>query len=216
MDFFIDHANYKDTEIYFPNVGTIPVKRGQRVFGKEALLHIIKPVADEFCRRVTACRGYNSITFQTQYYERATNALSAGQTPIVLYFGDWDPSGVNMIYAAMQTLTEELGLYKVQYYRAGINPEHFEMIPADPVPTKSKDSRSRRFTEQYGFTAYELDAFHPNQLQQLVRESIGAFTDMTEFDENAEKEKSDWHTLWELEYNVGEYIKRKMNEMGLD
>jgi hypothetical protein len=31
---------------------------------KAALLHIVKPVADDFCRRVVVCRGYNSITFQ--------------------------------------------------------------------------------------------------------------------------------------------------------
>ena len=33
MEYFIDHANYKDTEIYFPNIGLIPLKRGQHIFG---------------------------------------------------------------------------------------------------------------------------------------------------------------------------------------
>ena len=32
MEYFIDHANYKDTEIFFPNVGTIPLKRGEHIF----------------------------------------------------------------------------------------------------------------------------------------------------------------------------------------
>jgi len=32
MDYFIDHANYRDTEIYFPNFGIIPLKRGEHVF----------------------------------------------------------------------------------------------------------------------------------------------------------------------------------------
>jgi hypothetical protein len=32
MDYFIDHANYKDTEIFFPNIGTIPLKRGEHIF----------------------------------------------------------------------------------------------------------------------------------------------------------------------------------------
>ena len=67
---------------------------------KAALLHIIQPIADEFCRRVVICKGYNSITFQTQFYTRAIQARELDQIPTVLYLGDWDPSGVNMIHAA--------------------------------------------------------------------------------------------------------------------
>jgi hypothetical protein len=174
---------------------------------KAALLHIVKPVADSFCRRMVVCRGYNSVTFQTMFYNRATEAINAAQQPIVLYFGDWDPSGVNMIYAAMQTLTEELDLYGIKYYRAGINPEHFERIPADPVPLKSSDSRSRRFIEQYGPRAYELDAFHPEQLQQLVYDSIVAFTDMSEYESNAKKEEIDMEAINNLKNEVRDYIE---------
>ena len=32
MEYFIDHANYKDTEVFFPNIGTIPLKRGEHIF----------------------------------------------------------------------------------------------------------------------------------------------------------------------------------------
>jgi hypothetical protein len=77
---------------------------------KGALLHIVEPVADEFCRRVVVCRGYDSFTFQTKFYDRITRAMTAGETPLILYFGDWDPSGWNMPYAAIQTLEEELDL----------------------------------------------------------------------------------------------------------
>ena len=174
---------------------------------KATLLHILKPVVDKFCRRVVVCRGFNSITFQTMFYNRALEAIGMGQQPIVLYFGDWDPSGVNMIHAAMQTLTDELELYMVKYYRAGINPEHFERIPADPVPLKYSDSRSRRFIEQYGPRAYELDAFHPEQLQQLMYDSIVEFTDMSEYDSNEKKEEIDMQAINNLKNDVRDYIE---------
>ena len=32
MEYFIDHANYRDTEVFFPNIGTIPLKRGEHIF----------------------------------------------------------------------------------------------------------------------------------------------------------------------------------------
>ncbi len=158
---------------------------------KATLLHIVEPVADEFCRRVVVCRGYNSVTFQAAFYERAMEAISYGQIPTVLYFGDWDPSGENMILAAMETIEKELGLKGVEFVRCGINPDQFHEIPADPVPIKMTDTRSKKFIEQYGSTAYELDAFHPKRLQELVRESLEAFTDLDAYQEQLEQGAQD-------------------------
>jgi hypothetical protein len=179
---------------------------------KGALLHIVEPVADEFCRRVVVCRGYNSITFQTDFYSRASKAMNAGQTPLILYFGDWDPSGENMPYAAIQTLEEELDLYGVEYYRGGINPEHFKHIPADPVPIKPTDSRAKRFIQRHGGTAYELDAFHPLQLQQLVRESIAHFTDMAEYARNEEQGEIDKDEISRLRDGMEDYLGVLLDE----
>lgn len=169
---------------------------------KAALLHIVKPIADAFCRRVVVCKGYNSITFQADFYNRATEAISMAQTPAVLYFGDWDPSGVNMIHAAIQTLQDELDLFGVEYYRCGINPDQFGDIPADPIPIKPSDSRAKKFIEQHGTMAYELDAFHPVQLEALVGRSIETFTDMEAYEANAEREIEDWDELDKLKQYV--------------
>jgi hypothetical protein len=37
MDYFIDFANYKDSEVYFPNAGLVHIKRGQHIFGTPQL-----------------------------------------------------------------------------------------------------------------------------------------------------------------------------------
>lgn len=176
---------------------------------KAALLRIVKPVADKYCRRVVVCKGYNSITFQADFFSRATEAINKGVQPVVLYFGDWDPSGVNMIHAAMQTLADELDLYGVEYHRCGINPEHFAIIPADPVPIKPSDSRSKKFIAQHGNVAYELDAFHPEQLQKLVRNSIEAFTDMSAYEKNIELEDDDREELSDLKEDIIEFIEER-------
>lgn len=176
---------------------------------KAALLHIIKPIVDSFCRRVVVCRGYNSVTFQSEFYNRAIDNIGYDQKPVVLYLGDWDPAGVNMIYAAMQTLQKELYLTHVDYYRVGINPEHFDMILADPVPIKPKDTRAKRFIKNHGSTAYELDALHPEQLQQLVKDAIVKFTNMTAYEENLRQEKKDHGTIDELKYDVMDFIINK-------
>jgi len=37
MDYFIDYANHKDTDVYIKGAGVIPLKRGQHIFGTIAL-----------------------------------------------------------------------------------------------------------------------------------------------------------------------------------
>lgn len=181
---------------------------------KAALLHIVEPVADEFCRRVVVCKGYQSITFQASFYERAVEAIGYGMVPTVLYFGDWDPAGVNMIYAAMQTITEELGLDGVEYYRCGINPIHFSELTCNPVPLKN-DTRNKRFIKIYGTTAYELDALHPERLKSLVRDSIEKFTDIDAYNRNLEKEDEDLEKISAWKSAVEDFGEAKAVEMGI-
>lgn len=89
------------------------------------------------------------------------------------------------------------------------------MIQADPVPIKPGDSRSSRFINQYGSTAYELDALHPEQLQQLVKTSIEAFTDMSAYNENTQKEKIDIAIIKTLKRNIKDFIEREADELGI-
>jgi hypothetical protein len=151
---------------------------------KAALLHIVQQAADEFCLRVVICKGYSSFSFLTDFYERAAEAMSRGQIPTMLYFGDWDPSGEDMLHAVIKTIRNELGLKKIEYYRCGINPYHFPKIEANPIPIKPSDTRSKKFVRRYGTTAYELDSFHPEELYTLVYDTIVSFTDMQEFERN--------------------------------
>jgi hypothetical protein len=85
---------------------------------------------------------------------------------------------VNMLYSTMQTLGDELGLAGVDYSRCGINPAHFAGMEADPVPLKETDSCAKKFIEKHRRTCYELDGFHPIDLQNLVEKHIRRFTDI--------------------------------------
>lgn len=180
---------------------------------KQALLTIIEPVADKYCRRVMCCKGYNSITFQADFYNRAIEAIEKGLQPVVLYFGDWDPSGVGMIHSAIQTLSDDLGLCGVDYYRCGINPEHFYMIEADPVPLKVTDSRTQEFIKQHGQTCYELDAFHPVELEELVEKSIIHFTNVESIVCNLEIEIHEQDILRRLKIDAENYISDQFEQL---
>ena len=183
---------------------------------KQTLLRIIEPVADEYCRRVLCCRGYNSMTFQADFYHRTMQAIEQGLRPIVLYFGDWDPIGVNMIHSAMQTIHDELGLDEdaIDFYRCGINPEHFGMIHEnpEPLPAKPSDSRAKDIVARYGPACYELDALHPKQLQNLVRDCIETFTDLEVIACNAAIADQEHQWLHRLKTDVQGYVDQKLTQ----
>ena len=178
---------------------------------KQALLQLVKPVADKYCRRALCCKGYNSISFQADFYQRMEEVKAAGLQPVVLYFGDWDPSGFNMLIAAMQTLSDELGLTGVDYYRCGINPEDFPTIDAAPVPIKPKDSRAKKFIERYGPTCYELDAFHPVELQNLVERQIRRFTDLDAVACNCDGEEQDKNFIARVKEKVEDFVLQQLS-----
>ncbi len=63
---------------------------------KEALFRIFDGVVWPYCIRTVVCRGYNSVTFIADFYKRAEKAIMKSMQPVVLYFGDLDPSGVDI------------------------------------------------------------------------------------------------------------------------
>ncbi|MBU4232761.1 MAG: hypothetical protein KKD99_12305 [Proteobacteria bacterium] len=174
---------------------------------KQALLRLVEPVADKYCRRVLCCKGYNSISFQSDFYHRMEDVKAAGLQPVVLYFGDWDPSGVDMLYTAMQTLGDELGLTGVDYYRCGINPEHFAGLEADPVPLKETDSRAKKFIRQHGRTCYELDALHPEELKNLVENHIRRFTDIDKVMCNYQTQGEERNFINNLKSKITDFVE---------
>jgi hypothetical protein len=180
---------------------------------KQTLLHIVKPIADSYCRRVLCCRGYNSITFQSAFNDRMQEALARGLKPVILCFMDWDPSGCNMVYSAMQTLADDfdLDLSKVHFERCGINPEHFSKLHCDPVPIKPTDSRTKSFIKKHGETCYELDALHPRDLQELVRTDIERFTDMNQITCNLDIQKQEREFIGNLKRDAEKFIINQLN-----
>jgi hypothetical protein len=73
MEYFIDHANYKDTEVYFPNAGLIPLKRGQHVFGTRKLSGFFGVDRQRIRTKLTKLKNIKFLTLRsTHLYSIAT------------------------------------------------------------------------------------------------------------------------------------------------
>lgn len=125
-----------------------------------------------------ACKGYPSLTALSEARDRFSEAESRGQEPVIIYFGDHDPSGDdiprsvqdNLARMGVDVTVERVALTKDQVIEWG--------LPA--APTKSTDSRSAGWD---GVGQVELDAVEPDKLKEMVEEAIMLHFDRVKRDE---------------------------------
>jgi hypothetical protein len=173
---------------------------------KDALSRIFEDVAYPYCVRAVTCRGYQSVTLLADYRDRAREAIQRGQTPIILYFGDLDPSGINAFEASKQTIEDDLGLAEVEYIRVALTPEQVDSygLPHMPEAVKFSDKRCKRYVQRFGMMAVELDALHPRDLKQLAINAIESQLDMESFEVQKQIEQEDQEKLAAIKSQVME------------
>jgi len=182
---------------------------------KDALIRIFEDVVYPYCMRAVVCRGYQSVTFISNFCERAQEAIMRGQKPVVLYFGDLDPSGIQMLEATIETLENEMDLEGVEFKRIALNPEQVTKynLPHDPTAAKKKDTRYKRYVRTYGTIAVELDALHPAQLTALIRSSIEAEIDGELFQEQRHQERVDRAQVTQLREKVMKVVHEEIGRL---
>ena len=142
---------------------------------KDALSRLVSDVANRYSVRTFPTRGYPSFTYVQRMASYIRNRLK-GKPTVVLYFGDFDPSGIDIERDLTERLTKyRAGDFKVR--RVALTSDQIVQYSLPPMPVKKSDARTPRFVAVYGDEAVELDALEPNVLQLLVAESIEDFID---------------------------------------
>lgn len=141
---------------------------------KDALSSLFTRVARAYTVPVVVCRGFSSVSFLNEYRSRLRR--NSNRQPVLLYFGDFDPSGVEMLTAMETTLKDELGVASVVFKRIGLLREdiYTYRLPHSPDALKKSDSRAKKHIAEYGEIAVELDALPPNVLLGKIKEAIEA------------------------------------------
>lgn len=163
-------------------------------FEKQALSGIFDEATDGYHVVQLACKGYSSHTMGYELKKRLSRSQVQGKEIHIVYFGDHDPSGVD-IYRFIQDMCERFGL-DIKFHRAGITTEQIEKYNIPPMMAKTTDSRYDGFVAEHGTDVVELDALDPNVLIKIVREEIEKRLDhdirekvMEEEEENQDKIK---------------------------
>jgi len=147
---------------------------------KDALSRVIARAAHRYGVLVVAGRGFSSTSYLHQFRLRVEARAAEGKPTRILYFGDLDPSGWEMLPAMMRRLWGEMKLEgKVSGVRCALTPEQVDkyQLKHKPDALKDGDPRAGAYRAQFGDLAVELDALPPDELEQLVRGSILAGVD---------------------------------------
>lgn len=154
---------------------------------KDALSNVLYRVTAKYGIRLMVNRGYSSCSAMYEAYRRLGN----GDT--ILYFGDHDPSGLDMIRDVYDRLFE-FGI-DVNVIPVALNMEQIKKFNPPPNPTKIQDSRSPQYIEEFGYTCWELDALPPKELVKLVEDNIVSRIDMAMYNWRMEVERQDIRDL---------------------
>jgi hypothetical protein len=145
---------------------------------KQALEGPFSEVCEELAVDLAVCRGYPSLSFLNEVAAamRKGDPAQDGRTNVLLYFGDFDPSGLNIPEVVSRDLGE---FFRVpfEFRRVALTREQIDARTLPPAPVKLTDSRANGFVDQHGEEVYELDAIEPNELQDLIREAVGEWFD---------------------------------------
>lgn len=152
---------------------------------KAGLSGVVHKICGELCIPYFATKGYSSITALKDAATRYSHYISLGQTPVCLYFGDSDPSGMQIFETIVKHFATfmKANIRHVEFKRVALMPEQARELNLLPFPVKLSDTRSRRYIEKYGDTCWEVDALTPGQIEQLIRGEVEQLV-IPEFREN--------------------------------
>lgn len=167
---------------------------------KAALAGILSPIARRFHITLMVNKGYSSASAMKDAAERMMAACDeendegTQKTPVLLYLGDHDPSGKDMVRDIDARLTE-FGVQDLEVKNIALTTAQVRKYNPPPNPAKLTDSRAKAYIDEFGTSSWELDALPPPALVQVVESSIRQYINQDLMDAMIAEEKSERELL---------------------
>lgn len=158
---------------------------------KDAISNILAPVCSKYDIIFMANRGYSS---QSAMYDASKRfiekQLDEGKNVHLIYFGDHDPSGIDMTRDIIERQSEFCGFsFHDVVIRAALNMDQIKYHNPPENPAKMTDTRYREYSRIYGTSSWELDALEPEVLDNILTSWITNYIDTYLWDEVEELEE---------------------------
>lgn len=163
---------------------------------KDAVSNILEPVCSKYDVVFMANRGYSSASAMYNASKRIDRAMRSGKNVKVIYFGDHDPSGIDMtrdIRDRQGLLIHGMGSFEY-VDRAALNMDQVKKYGPPENPAKTTDSRFKAYVSEFGESSWELDALEPAVLSSMLDTQI---SELIDFDiwENTEERQTEGRSI---------------------
>jgi hypothetical protein len=161
----LEHALYQTALAYRRAVWANQAAYVEVWLEKDALAGVLMEETDAWDVPLMVTRGYPSLTF----LHSAAEQIAAEDKPCFLYyFGDFDPSGVDIPRQVEKNLRTLAPNADLRFERIAVNEDQIVTWNLPTRPTKRTDARSRHFKGE----SVEVDAIPPDQLRVLAANAI--------------------------------------------
>lgn len=159
---------------------------------KDALSGVLLPITQKYHVNLMVNRGYSSASAMHDASIRFRKQEAKGKISYILYLGDHDPSGMDMVRDIQERM--EIFNSSVDVKRIALNMEQIETFSPPPNPAKITDPRAKDYISKFGETSWELDALSPKDLNELLDKEVQDLLDIELYNKicrQEEKEKDE-------------------------
>lgn len=136
----------------------------------DSVAGVLMAVTSEFDVPLMVLRGYSSSTFA---YNAAKHIEADGRPAFLYYFGDHDPSGVDIERSLQESLHRYAPKADITFERVAVTAEDIEEMDLPGSIKKTTDTRSKNFNGQ----AVEVESVPVEILRRWCREVIEQHVD---------------------------------------
>jgi len=163
---------------------------------KDALSSVLAPIARAQHVTLNVFRGYSSSTAIYDLSKRILAAAKNDKKVILVYIGDHDPSGLDMLRDVETRLVEFCYGAKVfDLLHLALTMEQIREFNPPPDFAKVTDKRARGYIAQYGNMSWEVDALRPEYLRELLVDTLTNYLDVDLMQAKIESEKREVNNL---------------------
>jgi hypothetical protein len=141
-----------------------------------------------FARYLAEERGLNVI--EPREDDGENPPLACVRQPVLLYLGDHDPSGEDMVRDIRDRL-QMFGIEDITVTKIALTMTQVKKYAPPPNPAKITDPRAKDYIAQHGAVSWEVDALPPNVLTQVIEASIKQYVDVAKMDAIKLREEED-------------------------
>ena len=164
---------------------------------KDALSGILEPITRKYHLNLMVNRGYSSITAMWNASQRFQEQIDDNKNCHIIYLGDHDPSGLDMI----RDIKDRLATFQIDNLNVNqiaLTNTQIKKYNPPPNPAKENDPRAKWYIKQFGHVSWELDALKPQVLTTLLESEIKKLLDLQLYNEIIQQEDREKNQLVQL------------------